>query len=121
MARLFTSLFLVWALLLVPALCVGGLIEHPCGCGGESDIECQDEDTCQDEDSCTGDPCDTIVRTNDQEGQRNLELASQQVLVAVLTLDAEPASVRWSWSSRPPLPPSRWNLPYPQSDRPQLI
>ena len=115
MARLFTSLFLVWALLLVPALCVGGLIEHPCDCGGESDIECQDED------SCTGDPCETIVRTNDQDSQASLEFESQQVLVAVLTLDVGPASVRWSWSSRPPLPPSRWNLPYPQSDRPQLI
>ena len=62
-----------------------------------------------------------VVRTDDQDAQANFEFAGPKVLVALLTLDAEQASVRWTWSSRPPMPPDRWNLPYAQSDRPQLI
>lgn len=115
MTRLLTSLFLVWALLMGPALCIGGLLEHACGCGDECSAECQHEDSCPD------DPCASVVRTEDQDAQADYDFEGPQVLVDLPTLDAELASVRWSWSSRPPLPPDRWNLPYAQSDRPQLI
>ena len=115
MARLFTSLFLIWALLLGPALCVGGLLEHACECGSEISVECQHEDSCPD------DPCAPLVRAEDQDAQANFEFEGPQVIVALLTLDAELASVRWSWSSGPPLPPDCWSLPYAQSNRPQLI
>lgn len=113
MARLTSTLLLVWALLVGPALCVGGLLEHSCECG--------ESVACEHEDSCPDDPCVTVVRVEDQDAQANFQFEGPSVLVAVLTLDADLASVSWAWSSRPPLPPDRWNLPYAQSDRPLLI
>jgi len=115
MLRLITHLLLAYALLLGPALCLGGLLEHDCDCGGEGAAECQHEDSCPD------DPCAPVLRTEEMDALPNFEFASRLIQAPLFTLDVEPASVRWSWSSRPPLPPDRWNLPYAQSDRPQLI
>ena len=115
MARLTSTLLLLWVLLAGPALCMSGLLEHACDCESAGEVECQHESSCPD------DPCATVVRVEGQDTQANFDFEGPKVLVAVLTLDAELASVSWAWSSRPPLPPDGWNLPYAQSDRPQLI
>ena len=115
MSRLITSLLLALTILLGPAMCIGGIIEHSCECVGESSMECQHEDSCLD------DPCASLVRGMNQEAQPNLELANSLALVVSIPLDVEPPPLKWSWSSRPPLPPNRRNLPFPQSDRPQRI
>ena len=116
MARLLSSLFVVFMLLAGPALCMGGLIEHECDCG-QGGVEMQ----CQHEDSCSADPCEALTMPSDREARTLLDIEAPWVPLAVVTWDAELPSARWSRSARPALPPDRWNLPYAQSDRPLLI
>lgn len=115
MARVFACLLLAWALLLGPALCVGGLIEHTCACENESDAGCEHEESCPD------DPCASVVRLEERDAQAELEVACWQTPLAPDTLGAELGIAKCSWRLKPFLPPDRGNLPYPQSDRPQLI
>lgn len=46
-------LFVVWALLLLPSLCVGGFIGHNCDCGMDA--------VCQHETGCDDDPCSQVT------------------------------------------------------------
>ena len=116
MARPLTTLFLIWALLLGPALCAGGLLEHACDCGSGVDAECGHEDSCPD------DPCVSLVRAEDQDTLASSGFEGQpQVLVTAPNWAAELALGRWAWPERPPAPPDRSNLPYAPSDRPLLI
>ena len=103
-------------LLVAPALCIGGLIEHECDCGqGGAEMQCQHEDSCSD------DPCESLTRPQDRDSRSLLDIEAPWIALAVVTWDVEFDSTRWSRSARPPLPPDRWNLPYAQSDRPLLI
>jgi len=113
MARFISTLSLLFVLLVVPALCAGGLLEHVCDCG--------ESVTCGHEDECADDPCVTVTRVEDQDAQANFEYEGPSVQVAILTLAAELAAVNWEWSLRRPQPPDRWNLPYAQSDQPLLL
>lgn len=115
MARLTTTLLLLCALILGPALCLGGLLEHACECGSAASVACEHEQECPD------DPCASVVRVEEHDAQANFKFAGLQVLVAVLALDAELASESRPSPSKPPQLPGRSNLPYAQSDRPQLI
>ncbi|GMU22525.1 MAG: hypothetical protein AMXMBFR13_26110 [Phycisphaerae bacterium] len=47
----------IWTLLLLPALCLADVIEHPCSCTGESD-------SCSHEQDCSRDPCAKVVSAN---------------------------------------------------------
>ncbi len=113
MARITASLLLVWALLLGPALCLGGLLEHACDCG--EDIQCQHEESCAD------DPCASVTRPRDQDAGTALEFeaSADPVASSIWVIQVCPAG-RW-WSSLPPPPPDRSNLPYAQSDRPLRV
>ena len=117
MARLLSSLFVVFMLLAGPALCIGGFLPHECDCGeGGAEMQCEHEDSCSD------DPCETLTTvTQDRDARSLLDIEVQWIPLAVVTWDVEFDSTRWSRSARPPLPPDRWNLPFAQSDRPLLI
>jgi hypothetical protein len=75
---------------------------------------------CPHEDSCGHDPCETLTAP-DRNARTFFDVEMPSVSLQVVTWNTELASAMWSWSSRPPLPPDRWNLPYAQSDRPLLI
>lgn len=115
MKRFTATLVLLWALVLGPALCAGGLMEHACDCGHESDVECEHEDSCPD------DPCATAVRTEEQDALAEFEFSAPRIAVAILALEAAENPSCWSGSAGPPLRPDRWNLPFALSDRPQRI
>lgn len=116
MARFLASQFIAFVLLAVPALCFGGLLPHECDCGpGGTEMECEHED------SCSEDPCEPITVSQDRDSWSLLDIDVSWVPVAVVPRDLELGSARWTWSARPPLPPDRRNLPYPQSDLPLLI
>ena len=116
MARLFSSLFLAFMLLVGPAICIGGLLEHACDCGqGGAEMQCQHEDSCSD------DPCASLTAPSERDARTLLDIEAPWVFLAVVTWNAELAPARWSWSARPSLPPDWSNLPYAQSDRPLLI
>ena len=76
---------------------------------------------CQHEDSCSDDPCESLTVPPDREAHNLLDTEVSWNALAVVTWDVEPGSTSWSRSARPPLPPDWSNLPYAQSDRPQLI
>ena len=115
MARLLSHIVAVFVLLVAPALCIGGVLPHPCDCGdGGAEKQCQHEDSCSD------DPCETLA-PQEREARSLLNIEVPWVPVVFVTWDPELGSARWSWSARPPLPPNRSNLPYAQSDRPLLI
>ena len=121
MARLSTSLVLLWALLLGPALCLGGLVKHACGCEEGVQVQCQHEDACSD------DPCGSIARPQDVAAEADLDLDE----VAWIGVDWVPAlglaaqgdfdSPRLPWSNGPHAPPDRPQLPYAECDRPLRI
>jgi hypothetical protein len=116
MARLLSSFFVAFMLLVGPAICIGGLLTHECGCGeGGAEMQCQHEDSCSD------DPCESFTVPQDRDTRSLLDIEVPRVPLEVVTWDAELASAWRSWSSRPPPPPDGWNLPYAQSDRPLLI
>ena len=115
MLRLLSHIAAVFVLLVAPALCLGGVLEHSCDCGdGGAEMQCGHEDSCLD------DPCESLV-PQEREARSLLDIEVPWVPVVVVTWDPELGSARWSWSARPPLPPDRSNLPYAQSDRPLLI
>jgi hypothetical protein len=57
--RSLSALFLVaWALVVVPALCVAGVLAHGCAC--------EDEVACAHETDCDVDPCSELVARTDE-------------------------------------------------------
>ena len=50
-----------WALVLMPALCVGGVLMHPCDCPHSQDADHQEKESCGHEAECATDPCGTVV------------------------------------------------------------
>ena len=116
MARKLTSLLVALMLFVGPTLCIGGLIEHACDCG-DAGTEMHGEH----EDSCSGDPCEALMVPQERNRRNLLDIQVPWFPARDISWDAKLASVMWSWSMRPPLLPDRCNLPYAQSDRPQLI
>ena len=112
MSRPTASLLMILMLLLGPALCMGGLLEHHCDCGDGA--ECQHEET------CASDPCSDTVKPEDRDDL----LAHVAPMAAALPAPGEglerlircgaPAAVR-------PVPPDRPRLAYAVSDRPLRI
>lgn len=110
MARLFAILVCAWSLLLGPALCMGGLLEHDC--------PCENEAQCEHEDNCTEDPCETLARPDRPEFAECMDLQLQAVPVE------QPDDVpfryqRNSW--RVPAPPDWSPWLYHTQNRPLLI
>jgi len=57
MARFFTLIVALWAVVLSAPLCVSGMVEHPC--------EMCQTDPCSHEINCSQDPCSLKVSQND--------------------------------------------------------
>jgi len=121
----------VGALVAVPALCVGGLIEHPCDCepchdrgapgpgrdGGHED----DGGGCGHEDTCVNDPCTSLVARQD----RSDETIDDWPPCACFSIELF-GLIRDSLNDRALGRDGRPtgcspNLPYPPSDLPLLI
>jgi len=119
MARLVTLSFLVWALLLGPALCMAGLVEHLCDCNGSVEMQCQHDESCSD------DPCASLLMIQDSGRRSALDLDFDFDLpLATVTIslqDFELDAVRGPFFVRPQQPPNRLNLPYASSDLPLRI
>ncbi len=124
MMRLATSLLTISILLLLPALCAGGMLAHPCGgdasSGGECGHDCGHDSGCRHGGDCADDPCGGLIaRPEWREGGPSVMPPTSTVLADLLVIDAlghTPAS--------PPVWPEsghRPNLPFPYSDIPLLI
>ena len=111
MARSATSVAVFWALLAVPALCLGGYVAHACVCGTTAE--------CGRENACTDDPCGVLIaRENPQDRDIDIAVAAPAAEsdLSVVVPDCFAAQGR-RWISPLPL---RANLPYHGSDTPLL-
>lgn len=115
MARSSLILVLAWTLLLLPALCTGGWLLHPCDCG--STISCQHES------DCGSDPCE-IGMTRAESGSENLsEAASSTTCTRAAADDLARTLASRLVEGRPNASPvvELCCLPFPPSDLPLLI
>jgi len=110
MKNTFLGIFTLWALLLAPGLCVGGLVEHAC-------VDCT-EISCSHEQDCTDDPCnEAMLRVSPFSPD---DLAATMVVVAAgEALTASTSAQTQSFVLDPPPPVG--NFPRYQSDQPLLI
>lgn len=109
------SFILLALMLAVPALCMGGLLEH--GCAHE-EVATLDDDC---DDSGEQDPCVSYALPQDRNTQNALDFELSLVPVARFCWEvAEEVSWR-PCSTSAPLPPDWSNLPYKASDRPLRI
>lgn len=114
MPRLTLILILAWTLLLLPALCTGGWLLHPCDCG--STIGCEHEA------DCASDPCEIGLARSDSWAQSQIDhsaTASTPVVLGDASSNLDPGRV-----GHRPHPTSRafrQALPLPPADLPLLI
>lgn len=114
MSRFVTCLLLFWSLFAGPALCMGGVLEHACDCGVESDLECSHEDSCAD------DPCASVATRSGGDERAERDLAPPAVPTAFVAWAREPMRASTSPPAAPE-PTDRARLPYAASDRPLRI
>lgn len=113
MVALLARLAALAVLVLGPALCFGGVIEHACDCGNSGV-----EESCEHEATCSDDPCSTLALAPDQD---QVGKALQLALHEPASLVARAPAALATRVPEPRAPPLRCNLPYAQSDRPLLI
>ena len=128
MVRPIAKMLMVFWVALVPALCLGGAIVHPCdptagACidpAGRTDCPQEPRDGCGHENSCSNDPCGSFKAIRASSGS-DLELALwmawPHVGDAALAPMTQAERVKASASESPP----DAQLPFPPSDLPLLI
>ena len=105
--RISCILVVVLSVLVVPALCMGGVLLHPC--------ECCHEDECGHEDACASDPCPEWVVRNDDFTHDVTEDQPSAAPAQILNDEACFIERRLSAAQTRPV------LPFPASDIPLLI
>lgn len=78
MTRNSVVLVLAWTLLLLPVLCTGGWLLHPCDCG--STIGCEHES------SCNSDPCEIDVARPDLDSEFDAAAGSFNVYTSAASI-----------------------------------
>lgn len=112
MVRGVTIAAVFWAVLAMPALCLGGIVVHACGCGGA--VQCGHES------ACWNNPCgQTVVRDESQELDVDIAVSLPAADWCFPPLDAD-LSAEGAHESLSGFP-SRRNLPNARSDIPLLI
>lgn len=124
MRQVVTIFAVLSSLLLVPALCVGGVLIHACDCMVETcclpDTGTHDQSGCGHESGCCDDPCDMrVVRTEHRIEQ--MVAAPRPMVCSLMCMDAGKQLL--VWAKRLDLQESRRTncQPYPSSDLPLLI
>ena len=118
MARWGLTFYLLFAVLLGPALCASGLLEHACLCGGEIVVQ-----SCEHEDSCADDPCQSMTLFLGHDSTVELaDIAVPQVeAIQPPALAHAPNLPPGFLEEDPPWAPSGWLLPYAKGNRPLII
>lgn len=102
---------IVWSVLAVPAMCMGGILEHAC--------LPHESDDCGHEDACVDDPCSTVlIRTEDGPGAG----IAADLVWAIEAVEIEPCGLARTNSCLDLFFRLRsGGLPFPVSDVPLLI
>ena len=114
MARFFTLIVALWAVVLSAPLCVSGMVEHPC--------EMCQTDACPHEINCSQDPCSLKVSQNDRTNtlSSHVHFGAIPVLHAWITPIALACSLQEKALTDAALF-SRSEQPYPMGAFPLLI
>jgi hypothetical protein len=111
MSRSSLTLLLAVALLLLPGLCSGGVLLHPCECG--------ETVACEHEAACESDPCEIgMLRVDSAAQGLEQECPAAALLPMAVAARASDPSSRGASST---LPPTGIGRPFPPSDLPLLI
>ena len=123
MRRVVTIAAALSSLLIVPALCVSGVITHACDCAEETrcppECDCNRESDCRHEGECPDDPCSIRVVRTDRQGDDVMGAAEPSTCVS--TFDHETEQPRRTVLADLTETPGRNNQPYPPSDLPLLV
>ena len=124
MCRMLSISVAVGSFVILPALCVGGLITHACdfadmpGCNSEPG--CEHESDCHHESTCSDDPCDNMVTRSNRPGvDGNPTSQSPTPCVTSDTIPAQGACL--TFQCKDLTTTYLKNLPFPHSDIPLLI
>ena len=102
----------LWVLLLSPALCLSGVLLHPCP-------DCPQGFSCEHEEGCSADPCaDLLPQSGSTSTPNALDIAP--AILPFLPI-ANPAFSTSGGLLGAPLLPDCENLPHPESDLPLRI
>jgi hypothetical protein len=128
MIRVTTKILLIAWVAMVPALCLGGVLVHPCECPVEgcedsaNELGCvpEEKDGCGHESSCSGDPC-AMLRVGQTAFAADLEMTLFVAPISIHDADIEIDRLAQAPGVRSAETPPRTSLPYPPSDLPLLI
>lgn len=115
MSRLILIVILAWTLLLLPALCTGGWLLHPCDCG--STIGCEHEA------DCDSDPCQIEMARADSWAQGYADMDSHTARTSI-AIDCSSTWPQLRHANQSPNATSlafQKALPFPPPDLPLLI
>lgn len=91
-----------WAFVGLPALCVGGMLTHPCACPHADESDHPEDEGCGHENDCATDPCGEIVTRPDDDHASTSELNPAENLTLVSSTLLEPSCIASTiWSSPP--------------------
>ena len=124
MRRVLTIVAALSSLLIVPALCMGGLITHACDRAEETccppECDCNGRARCGHESGCSDDPCSVrAIRPERQNDDADTVLQPAISTTIVLVAVTQP-SVHTERAPAHEWPGGK-NLPFPSSDLPLLI
>mgnify|MGYP001163268372 CR=1 FL=1 len=123
MMRVFRLSLILWSLALMPSLCVGGVIGHPCSTSSAPSHPAGSEQdgSCDHETGCEADPCSVVVVRGDEFDAGQLTAVDLVPLTLVeCPCDLE-SDNQISRPLRSDLRLHLYNLPFPQADIPLLI
>ena len=116
MRHVLTILLASWILLVVPLFCLGGVVQHLCG-------DCPQVSACAHEEGCKEDPCGEPLPALSSRGgsEDSVHPGAETALDLAVTSTSATFFCVWSPHEPAPHPPSRANLPLPESSLPLLI
>lgn len=110
-------------LLVVPALCMGGVVVHDCECAAEitcsCETNCEHKTECGHEDECPGESC-TIRVVSPQRQHDHIGAARPDTSMALISSVVKQSRGESVYARMLELPGTR-ELPFPPSDLPLLI
>lgn len=124
MVRILTIYAVAASFLVVPALCMGGVITHACECDSEiertGDADCGHETGCGHEGACPEDPCGIEVLRPEHHGDDIVTISQPAGSTTILLIAVTQSSVQTKHAGTEEWPGGK-KLPFPPSDLPLLI
>ena len=114
----------VASFLVVPALCIGGVITHACECASEfacaCNTGCEHESGCGHESGCADDPCGIRVVRPVRRGDDVVTVSTPAIFTTIISTNLNTRSAQMVDAGTYESPGDK-RLPFPSSDLPLLI